>query len=203
MSGGGDTPKNTHWAYEFESGKFVLGVINDNVLNIECETDSSNLWVVDADGVYIEKIALHSYLESEIVDAINAKYGTDFTELTVMQVSDVTIGEDCPEWDAYEKFEIQWKKIAIQLASNSWIIGDFSNGIYRSWSNPGQNASILVHEDGVVFENQGVPAAAGVSYFNQYLTKIGLEATSVEDYYITMPIGTNVPQWNEYEKIPL
>lgn len=137
----------------------------------------------------------------KILQAVNEKYGTSFEGWSQLPTA-YEVGDTVTNWNAYEKIELQRQKIAIEVAPTVWIIGDFIDGIYRTWTNPGEHASISVHADGVVYGNQGVPAAAGVEYFKQYLSKIGLEATSVEDYYISMPIGTAVPGWDGYEKIP-
>lgn len=160
----------------------------------------AQIWYADANGVITGNTPTADNVASAIIDGYNEHFGTDIKIWTPETIT-LQVGDTVPNWNAYEKIELERQKIAIEVGPNVWIIGDFLNGMYRTWTNPGENASISVHQDGVVYGNQGVPAAAGVGYFNQYLSKIGLEATSVEDYYISMPIGTSVPGWNEYEKI--
>lgn len=171
------------------------------MLYANTDDGSSAIWVLDDDGVVVDNISIYGAERARILEQINEHYGTSFTGWSDNEIG-LRIGDTVPNWNAYEKIELQRQKIAIEVYPALWIIGDFIDGIYRTWTNPGERASISVHQDGVVSGNEGVPAAAGVEYFNQYLSKIGLEATSVEDYFISMPIGTAVPGWDRYEKIP-
>lgn len=202
MRRGGDTPgTQTLFALEIENGRFISFYFQDGVLYANTDDGSSALWVLDGNGVVIDNISYSIADRAPILAQINEHYGTSFKGWSDNEIS-LSLGETIPNWAAYEKIELERQKISIEVAPDVWIIGDFLDGIYRTWTNPGAQASISVHADGIVYGNQGVPAAAGVAWFNQYLSKIGLEATSVEDYYISMPIGTAVPGWNEYEKVP-
>lgn len=201
MSGGGDTPtQNTYWAYELESGKYVLGSFRDDVLNIECETDSSDLWVVDEEGIYIENIALHSYLESEIVDAINAKYKTNFNELTVKQVTDVDIGDDCPNWEDYEKIMMSKKEyFRYQHTGSTAFVTGFVQGERAFLNTNSSNATWNVSPEGEVWGAGGPVSTLEAEAKQLLLKKFGKDFNVIEAFVENWVSGQTVPNWDKYE----
>lgn len=204
MSGGGDTPKNTLWAYEYEHGNFVLGSLHNGVLKIECETDSADLWVVDAEGVYRDNIAMDSGLKSDIVDAINAKYDTDFTELTMMQVSGIAIGDDCPDWDTYEKIQMPQIEFVKYLNSGTgnYMAGhiDYENKKLKIWSQSNQQALVLFDSAGKWIAGGGNPAW-NTDFLNAVIAK-GINVVSAEFEDIpNMQPGDTIENWSDYVEV--
>lgn len=161
----------------------------------------AQIWYADANGVITGNTPNADNVASAIIDGYNEHFGTGIAIWTPETIN-LQVGDTVPNWNAYEKIEMQPQKISIDMGQNVWIIGDFLNGLYRNWTNPGDSTGISVHEDGVVFGNQGLPEYVGVAMFNEFLSKIGLEATSVKNYYISMEIGSKVPGWENYTKIP-
>lgn len=172
----------------------MLGNFHDNVINIECETNSADLYVVDAEGVYIENIALHSYLESDVINAINAKYGTNFTHLTMFKVTGIAIGDDCPDWDAYEKIsDIRW---AILYTGTSGVFGIVENNSYNVYINSG--GSVLVtNNEGEIVGTQ-IYSSDFANFMKQKLANAGVNVQSVEQFASSLDVGSNVPDWSLY-----
>lgn len=140
----------------------MLGNFHDDVINIECETSSADLYVVDAEGIYIENIAMHSYLESDVIDAINAKYGTNFTQLTMQKVTGIAIGDDCPNWAAYEKIKIKledgyYKYQISNSQEESYVAMVCISGIIRVYvaTQSVENAIIIYKSNGTVKSASG------------------------------------------------
>jgi len=202
MSGGGDTPtQNTYWAYEFESGKYVLGYFQDDELNIECGNDSSDIWVVNAEGVYTENIALHSYLESEIVDAINAKYGTNFTELTVKQVSDISIGDDCPDWDEYEKINGLWGSFAVSTRQDNTTYFICSINGHEALFQTRNSQMPFVSPAGIITVFGPTVQGVGQWCVDKITEQYGGSIISIETEETQLNVGDEISGWNNYTKI--
>ena len=172
----------------------MLGNFHDNVINIECETNSADLYVVDAEGVYIENIAMHSYLESDVIDAINAKYGTNFTHITMQKVTGIAIGDDCPNWNAYEKISnLRWQ---IQFAGTNGVFGIIENNTFKVYANNASNVLISSNE-GVVVGTQNYSSDFG-NFMKNKLIAAGIDVQSVEQFITSLNVGDNVPDWSLY-----
>lgn len=172
----------------------MLGNFHDDVINIECETNSADLYVVDAEGVYIENIAMHSYLESDVIDAINAKYGTNFTFLTMQKVTGIAIGDDCPDWNAYEKFSgIRW---AILYTGKSGVFGIIENDTYKVYCYDANRVQITSNE-GVIVSSQYYTSDFA-NFMKQKLVSAGENVESVEQLISSLNQGDNVPDWSLY-----
>ena len=199
---GGDAAQNTYWAYEYESGKFLLGKFNEDDIKVKCETDSSNLWIVDAEGVYIEQDALDSYMESDCLDAINAKYGTNFSTLTMQKVTSVAIGDDCPDWDAYEKITIQGY-FAVSFGYN--VFGYLKEGVYEM-ARYADGKAYTADNNGVILSQTVVaPGGQGYDDFVQAVKDRFLQNNIIVNEIVgkieTYAVGDTIANWNEYTKL--
>lgn len=193
----GDASQNTYWAYEYESGKFMLGKFNEDDIKVKCETDSSDLWIVDAEGVYIEQDALNSYMESDCLDAINAKYGTNFSTLTMQKVKSIDIGETMPNWNAYEKISniIYIKRNGPAIAG---YIKDDTGYIYT------KNSICYIFD----LESGEVTSVTGPQLNDSLKNPIigwagaaGFTISQVEPKEENFEIGQSMQNWNNYVTI--
>jgi hypothetical protein len=177
----------------------VLGNFHDDVISIECETNSADLYVVDAEGVYIENIAMHSYLESDVIDAINAKYGTNFTYLTMQKVTGIAIGDDCPNWDAYEKiFGDFGEKIASHFTSSPIVfIGRLENDIYHYYAIDENNAYGVLENEGRIVSTIEVKDNIPTLLL-EHMNSAGYNVLTIQPEIISLEMNTIVPNWNDY-----
>ena len=181
----------------------MLGNFHDNVINIECETSSADLYVVDAEGKYIENIAMHSYLESDVIDAINAKYGTNFTNLTMQKVTGIAIGDDYPNWNAYEKIEIQGINVAVYPTEKSYayIAGKVKGGIFTILASSETNC-LIINQDGNVLTTYGPqPTMEAIPYAISRMADNGIEIDQTNAEISILAQGDAVPNWNSYTKL--
>lgn len=198
----GDVSQNTYWAYEYESGKFLLGKFNEDDIKVECETDSSNLWIVDAEGVYIEKDALNSYMESECLDTINAKYGTSFTALTMQKVTSIAIGDDCPDWDAYEKIVLP-PTIYIKTTptgSSLCTIGKILSNTFKILCQDNASAWQVTNE-GIINGVFGNAQLMIEQIWTPKLQQAGYTISSYEIEVVAYNVGDSIEDWNDFTQI--
>ena len=177
----------------------MLGNFHDDVISIECETNSADLYVVDAEGKYIENIAMHSYLESDVIDAINAKYGTNFTHLTMQKVTGIAIGDDCPNWNGYEKIEIPKHRVAAKMPSGaeaSFLVGEIENSTFKVYAK--SSGSIISDNSGLIVAVNG-PAAYAAQYIIGIFAQYGVTIDTVEDVMVDWEINTYIPNWSQFE----
>ena len=175
----------------------MLGNFHDDVINIECETNSADLYVVDAEGVYIENIAMHSYLESDVIDAINTKYGTNFTHLTMQKVTGIAIGDDCPNWNAYEKIEMPINGWFKTLVSGSiYTYGKVENNVLTLYGKINEEPS---SELGLPIVSE-VGKITSFSLHQSFKDVISQRIGNITQSYIvetSLNIGDDVENWKE------
>ena len=176
----------------------MLGNFHDDVINIECETSSADLYVVDADGKYIENIAMHSYLESDVIDAINAKYGTNFTQLTMQKVTGIAIGDDCPNWNAYEKIEILSVYLKIPFTDSLFAAGLLEGSTFYLYGEENDKVLQIKNENGEVANTY---EGATVMLQTYIIPKIREKGYEVENSIIdttSYNMGDFIPNWEQY-----
>lgn len=196
----GDASQNTYWAYEYESGKFMLGKFNEDDIKVKCETDSSDLWIVDAEGVYIEQDALNNYMESDCLDAINAKYGTNFSTLTMQKVKSIDIGDTVPNWDAYEKIELPKQYVKIDLVRSNYAFGYVQNKTLKVYG-PKADSFFLANSGGEILSSSQNAASMISGNFIPRLIAQGYDVESGETQSVVYEIGDHVNNWENYKKI--
>ena len=158
--------------------------------------------MVDAEGVYIENIALHSYLESDVINAINAKYGTNFTHLTMFKVTGIAIGDDCPDWDAYEKIGIKlvngFYKYDITNGQNtSFVAMQCEDGLINLYA-----ADVKGEEKVIVYDNEGSERTSSSS--SSLIEMVQSKAELYSNYQgIVLMIKDHNPiaNWSEYKPL--
>lgn len=161
------------------------------------------MWVVNAEGVYIENRPYHSYLEDDILTAINEKYGTNFSSLTYLREPTIAIGDDCPNWNAYEKIEgggetlcaIEFEagKFAFGHADEDEIFLATENGFAKIWY-ADENGVITGHTE------HGAMVWQIINAYNEHF------GTNIENWApekVTLQVGDTVSNWNAYEKITM
>ena len=161
------------------------------------------MWVVNAEGVYIENRPYHSYLEDDILTAINEKYGTNFSSLTYLREPSIAIGDDCPDWDAYEKIEMPSVYVAVYPTSSSvaYIAGKVKGEIFTILANT-ENSSLIINGNGIVNTIYGPPPTMqALSYAIGNLADNGITVTQTNAEISTLGVGDSVPNWNEYSVI--
>lgn len=176
----------------------MLGNFHDDIINIECETSSADLYVVDAEGKYIENIAMHSYLESDVIDAINAKYGTNFTQLTMQKVTGIAIGDDCPNWNAYEKIEMPLNLSALILFNKTrYIAIDVING--DSGTIMCDYDMLMLINESKVFVGSGPPFEDGEEIAKEFiLSRYGVNITNWSANNQSIETGSTIPNSEKY-----
>lgn len=179
----------------------MLGNFHDNVINIECETNSADLYVVDAEGVYIENIAMHSYLESDVIDAINAKYGTNFTHLTMLKVTGIAIGDDCTNWNAYEKIGLppnmlyKYKNPINQV----WFFGEVENANAKIYGEDENTYFVLNDAGSIIGKNSANVDMLKDEIKTAIEAKISESLQSISIVSTSYQMGNTVDNWDDYE----
>lgn len=178
----------------------MLGNFHDNVINIECETNSADLYVVDAEGVYIENIALHSYLESDVIDAINAKYGTNFTHLTMQKVTGIAIGDDCPNWNAYEKIEMSSIHVAIHMANemSPMVFGKLKGDTVSLACQNASEAYLAMGQGQIINGSVDITNPTDINTITSKIQSQYPDVTNLGSFLETYNVGDFVSDWEDY-----
>jgi hypothetical protein len=141
------------WAYEFEAGKFIAGEILGDTLYMYAPTGRCEKWVMTSEGVVLEYSSEPFYKADEIIAGINAHYGTSFFQEDDID-KDFTIGETMPNWNAYEKIEIQEIPIKVLVSLGSgYTFGNIfvESGRYDLESKQNEDNKVYILDDnGVV-----------------------------------------------------
>lgn len=198
----GDASQNTYWAYEYESGKFMLGKFNEDDIKVKCETDSSDLWIVDAEGVYIEQDALNSYMESDCLDAINAKYGTNFSTLTMQKVKSIDIGDTVTNWNTYEKIELPESKEYLGIdIDDGYAVGYLDNENVYLYSYTSSGNIIVCSSEGRVYQGGEVLNEELITLMSSKLNNAGIQFNEFIGTQTPYQPGETIENWENYRKI--
>lgn len=202
ISEGGDTPEEILWAIEFESGKFAFGHANENQIFVATSGIGRQIWYADGSGVvegYTESV---DEITDTLIDTFNEHFGTNISHLTP-DTELFNVGDTIPDWNAYEKIEIQLQKLAVHTAtSTKFVIGYINES----------NEYVMY-----VFDSDTFPIIAesgemdsvgnGLEGFKQYVILPTLQQseyainTIVNEIIPTMQVGDIVQDWNSYAKI--
>lgn len=168
------------------------------------------MWVVNAEGVYIENRPYHSYLENDILTAINEKYGTNFSRLTYLREPSIAIGDDCPNWDAYEKIELPDEKVIISDGKYYLISLEFnnpqSNYMLGLAYEDGDNFALEPSEDGndlVLYNKEGVRVGTETPDWNILIETIHNSIMEYNGQSVWIERNSSTPlNPNTWERIP-
>ena len=134
----------------------------------------------------------------KILQALNEKYGTSFEGWSQLPTV-YEVGDTVPNWNAYEKIEMQSQKIAVKSKETAvgdlFIIGTLSGEDFEIITNG--NQSCVVRSNGVSEGYLGPPASA-FDYIKGLLQGVGLTATSISEEVVSWEPGSTVPDWSEY-----
>ena len=199
MIRGGDTPKQeTLWAIEFESGKFAFGHANENQIFVATITLGRKIWYADDSGVIAGTTESVDEVVNTIIDTYNEHFGTEISHLTTEALL-FKVGDKVYNWDAYEKIELQIKKIAAKFGESAelyyFIVGTLNGENFEIITNG--NKSCIVASNGIIDSFEGPPASAS-NYLIGKLQSVGITATSISEKVVTWKVGSTIPDWSEY-----
>lgn len=168
------------------------------MLYANTDDGSSALWVLDDDGVVVDNISYSFADRAPILAQINEHYGTSFTGWSDNEIA-LSYGSTIPNWNAYEKIEMQSQKIAVKIGEsggdNTFIIGTLIGEDFEIITNG--NQSCVVISNGVIF-SYGGPPASYPDYIKGVLQGVGITATSISEKVVDWAVGSTVPNWSEY-----
>lgn len=164
-------------------------------------TGRGEKWVMNSEGVVLEYSSEPFHKSDEIIAGINAHYGTSFYQEDDID-KDFTIGETMPNWNAYEKIELQRQKIAANIAgaapNDAYMVGEIVGKSFTILA--GENGGCNTKSDGLVIAYAG-PTAQNPDAVIRVLGKYGIEIQSVYNEIVNYEIGSYIPNWSEYEII--
>lgn len=201
MIRGGDTPKQeTLWAIEFESGKFAFGHANENKIFVATSGIGRQIWYADGNGVVAGSTESADEVTSTIIDTYNEHFGTQISHLTP-ETKTLQIGGNVPNWDAYEKIEMQIQKIAVKFGEFEqlyyFIVGTLNGENFEIITNG--SGSCIVDSNGIIDSYVGPPPSQA-EYIKGKLQAVGITATSISERVVTWEVGSTIPDWSEYRQ---
>lgn len=130
-----------------------------------------------------------------MIAAVNEKYGTSFTSYTPVEISGLDVGDDWPDWDAYEKIELDILNVKFNGGFFGQKVGD---KLYIATSN-GSNQIIVNMQSGLVGTLSGpvLDDQKKTNYLN-YMRTTGHEVSEVISKTLSLSVGDEIEGWNEY-----
>lgn len=186
------------FAYQYQADKFVMGVVIGS--DIYVDTYETGFIVADGSGKFSTALAYTNDDLINIQNAIKDHYHLAASTIkTKAPLIEYAVGDPVPNWNAYEKIEMQSQKIAAKLGSGeqgtSLILGTLTNKNFELVTNGSQ--SYVVDSSGIVLPILGPPASS-TEYIIGILQSVGITATSISEEIVSWEVGSAVPNWNEY-----
>lgn len=187
------------WSYEYESGKFITGRYDNNGVYINSQPDTELLWENNSEGIIIDIVGMHSYMEEEVLDAINEKYGTNFISWN-QEFHDWEVDDTLPDWNAYEKIEIPIRRIAANMASApqeaAYIVGQIDGDTFKIMVDT--FAGIITNDNGLITSHNG-PTEDAATYIKNILSNFGIEVSNVQNELVDYEVNDYIPNWDKFE----
>lgn len=173
------------------------------MLYANTDDGSSAQWVCDENGIVVDNISIYGAERVPILEQINEHYGTSFTGWSDNEIG-LRFGDPIPNWNAYEKIELQITKWAAYYEPGKLILGYFDNDTLNVQCVTSKENSWVVNEDGVYIEN--IALSNYIENTLKYAINQMFGVAFNEITYIPttgIDVGSNCPNWNEYSKFEL
>lgn len=162
----------------------------------------AQIWYADANGVVTGYTPTADNVASAIIDTYNEHFGTDINIWTP-ETKTLQVGGTVPNWNAYEKIEIQLQKLAVHTTNLSkYVIGNINESNEYVMSVFDSDTFPIIAQNGEMSE-----VGNGLDGFKQYVILPILQQseyainTIVTEIIPTMQVGDIIQDWNSYAKI--
>lgn len=130
----------------------------------------------------------------KILQAVNEKYGTSFEGWSQLPTV-YEVGDTVPNWNAYEKIELDILNVKFNGGYFGQKVGD---KLYIATSN-GSNQIIVDMQSGLVGSLNGpVLSDDRKLYYSNWMRGTGHEVSETTSETLTLAEGEQVEGWNEY-----
>lgn len=159
----------------------------------------AQIWYADANGVITGYTPNVDNVASAIIDAYNEHYGTDIGIWTP-ETKSLQVGGSVPNWDAYEKIEIEHIKVAVEFENNTFFYGYIVGDIFYVSSM--NSYAISVSNSGTVLDTQAFPEEMVYNEVSGSLQRAGFNVSSSSPNNVIVDVDEQIENWNEYQIIP-
>ena len=151
---------------------------------------------MNSEGVVLEYSSEPFHKSDEIIAGINAHYGTSFYQEDDID-KDFTIGETMPNWNAYEKIEMEQIKVAIDAGSAQYIFGYIKGSECAISVTSSNYCNISNNEGKIIYPQGGPPFDDNIKNMVRYkLSTYNVDnVTSIIESYEQYQVIDN---WDEY-----
>lgn len=144
------------FAYEYQADKFVMGVVIGS--DIYVDTYETGFIVADGSGKFSTALAYTNDDLINIQNAIKDHYHLAASTIkTKAPLIEYAVGDTIPNWNAYEKIEMEQIKVAIDAGSAQYIFG-YVKGSECSISVTSSNHCNVCNNEGEITYPQGGPS---------------------------------------------
>lgn len=154
----------------------------------------AQIWYADANGVITGNTPTADNVASAIIDGYNEHFGTDIQIWTPETIT-LQVGDTVPNWNAYEKIELQIVKVKF----SGGIFGEKRGyKLYIATSN-GSNTIIVDMEGGFVGNLQGPELTDQMkTYFTDVMNRAGYEVSETTSETLSLSVGDPIEGWEDY-----
>jgi hypothetical protein len=162
----------------------------------------TQIWYADGNGNVTGYTETVDNIAGTIIDAYNEHFGTDI-QLWTPETITLQVGGTVPNWNAYEKIEINLQKLAVHTSNLSkYVIGYINESNEYVMQVFDSDTFPIIAQNGEMSE-----VGNGLDGFKQYVILPILQQseyainTIVTEIIPSMQVGDIVPDWNSYAKI--
>ena len=163
------------------------------------EDDFAHIWYADANGNVTGYVVNGGDKASSIIDAFNEHFGTEISIWTP-ETKNLQVGGTVPNWDAYEKIEINAEYYQIADSEQKGIFGYVKGSIFNVFTDDEQKCYIA-NQNGEIIETYN-PTLQQIEIFAlQKLSAAGVNVENLLADITTFSIGETISNWSQYEII--
>lgn len=154
----------------------------------------AQIWYADGSGNVTGYTESVGEIASTIIDAYNEHFGTDIA-LWTPETKTLQVGDTVPNWNAYEKIELQ----NIKVKFNDGTFGEIRGSKFYIATSNGTNLIIAIRESGVVATLTG--AAVTDQMKTNYVNGLRYYGYNVDETIaetLSLSVGDEIEGWDEY-----
>lgn len=157
----------------------------------------AQIWYAGTNGVVTGHTPNADNVASAIIDAYNAHFGTDI-QIWTPETKTLQVGDTVPNWNAYEKIELQASNfIKTVYGDDAYIFGEINGNNLNLSGAPGAHTCDII-ENGIKTEMTGSLTSWITYVLTPRLENAGYNFDTIEIVQSKYEIGDAIPSWDNF-----
>lgn len=161
------------------------------------EDDFAHIWYADGNGNITGYVVNGGDIASTIIDAYNEHFGTDISIWTPEKKT-LQVGDTVPNWNAYEKIEMQIPYYAVTTGGLNTFAAGFMDGYVWHVYFYANNNALRINNTGLITGELQSADSLIQGFMLPKMRNNGIEVQSYVQEVIDWSVGETIPNVEQY-----